>query len=77
MEKISWRGWEYNVRMRTSLFWAITQRVVVIYYRRFGTTYRYHPQGSRIQNIQKFLNPEDGTYNLSRNVRKILPPLAA
>jgi len=27
-------------RMRTALFWVITQRVVVVYYRRFGTTYR-------------------------------------
>ena len=26
--------------MRTALFWVITQRVVVISYRRFGTTYR-------------------------------------
>jgi len=28
--------------MRTALFWVITQRVVVIPYRRFGTTYRSH-----------------------------------
>jgi hypothetical protein len=27
-------------RMRTALFWVITQRLVVIYYRHFGTTYR-------------------------------------
>jgi len=26
--------------MRTALFWAITQRVVLISYRRFGTSYR-------------------------------------
>jgi len=26
-------------RLRTVLFWAITQRLVVIFYRRFGTTY--------------------------------------
>ena len=32
--------------MRTALFWVITQRVVVIYYRRFGTSYRSHLQGS-------------------------------
>ena len=25
---------------RTALFWVITQRVEIIYYRRFGTTYR-------------------------------------
>ena len=35
--------------MRTAFFWAITQRVVVIPYRRFGTTYRYYLQRSRIQ----------------------------
>jgi hypothetical protein len=28
--------------MRTVLFWAITLRIVVIPYRRFGTTYRSH-----------------------------------
>jgi len=27
------------------LFWVITQRVVVIPYWRFGTTYRFHVQG--------------------------------
>jgi len=35
--------------VRTALFWAITQRVAVISYRRFGTTYRSHIEGSRIQ----------------------------
>ena len=30
--------------MRTALFWVITQRVVVISYRRFGSTYRSHLQ---------------------------------
>jgi hypothetical protein len=30
---------------RTALFWVITQRVVVIYYRRFGTTYRVSSAG--------------------------------
>jgi len=33
---------------RPANFWVITQRVVVIYYRRFGTTYRSHLEGSRI-----------------------------
>jgi len=36
---------------RTALFWVITQRVKVISYGRFGTTYRPRPQGSRIQNL--------------------------
>ena len=35
--------------MRTALFWVITQRVMVISGRRFGTTYRSHHHGSRIQ----------------------------
>jgi hypothetical protein len=35
--------------MRTVLLWAITQRVVGVYYRRFGTTYRSHLQGSEIR----------------------------
>ena len=54
--------------MRTVFFWAITQRVVVIPYRRFGTTYRTDLQGSVF---------EDGTDRLSRNVRKELALLAA
>ena len=33
--------------MRSALFWVITQHRVVIPYRRFGTTYRSHLQGSR------------------------------
>ena len=36
-----------EARLRTALFWVITKRVVVIYCRRFGTTYRSHPQGER------------------------------
>jgi len=34
--------------MRIALFWDITQRVEVIYYRRFGTSHRFHLQGSRV-----------------------------
>ena len=34
------------------LFWVITQWVVVISYRCFGTTYRSCPQGSRITQIK-------------------------
>ena len=43
--------------------WDITQRIVVIPYRRFGTTYRSHLQGSRMKtrtledgNDKKFIN---------------------
>jgi len=35
-------------KMRIALFWVIRQQVVVISYRRFGTTYRSHLQKSRI-----------------------------
>jgi hypothetical protein len=34
-------------KTRSALFWDITQRRVVILYRRFGTTYMFHLQGSR------------------------------
>jgi len=34
-----------RIYIRTELFCVITQRVVVILYRRFGTTYRSHFQG--------------------------------
>ena len=34
--------------MLTPLFWVITQRVMTIYYRRFGTTCRSYLEGSRI-----------------------------
>ena len=33
--------------MRTAFFWAITQQVVIVPYRHFGSTYRAHLQGSR------------------------------
>jgi hypothetical protein len=32
--------------LRSTLFWGITQRVVVVLYRRFGTTYQFHLQRS-------------------------------
>jgi len=57
--------------MRTALFWAITQRVVEIPYRRFGTTCQSHLRRSG------FLTLEDFTDMLSRNVGKELPLLAA
>ena len=42
--------------LRIGIFWAITQRVVVIPYRRFGTTYRSHLQVPKIQDW--ILDPE-------------------
>jgi hypothetical protein len=38
MEEVEWL-------LRTSLFWVVTQRVVVICYRLFGTAYRFRLQG--------------------------------
>jgi len=45
--------------LRSALFWEIVQRMAVIPYWRFGTSYR--------------LTIEDGTDRLSRNVGKKLP----
>jgi len=39
---------EKCLAMRNAIFRTITQRVVAIPYRRFGTTYRSHIRGSRI-----------------------------
>ena len=36
-----------KIAVRTALFWAVTQCVVVIYYQRFGTTRWSHLQWSR------------------------------
>ena len=47
---------------RTALFWAVTQRVVVIPYLRFGTPYRSHLQGRFLG----FLTLADGTDRLPR-----------
>ena len=44
-----WWWWWSTPDLTTALFWIITQRVGVIYYRRFGTTYRSHLQGSRVR----------------------------
>jgi hypothetical protein len=44
-------------QMRTVFFWVITQRVVVIYYRRFGTTYL---PSSRLKNQVRYSGPLRG-----------------
>jgi len=52
--KVLWAGYALyrtTVLLRSALFWEITQRIVVIPYRRFGTSYRSHFQGSEIQGI--------------------------
>ena len=69
--------------LRTELFWVIPQRVVVISYLHFGTTYRFHLQWAEESNNlsdsssggQEFFDswhPEDGTDRLSRNVGKTI-----
>ena len=50
---------------RTSLFWNITQRVMVIPYRHCGTTYRFHLQGSIILG---YCTLEDGTDRLFQHI---------
>ena len=62
-----------NMNVRTALFGVITQRVVLISYRRFGSTYRFHLHGPEIQNPFGLITPKDGTDRLSRNVGKKLP----
>jgi hypothetical protein len=43
--------------MKYALFWDIAQSRVAIPYRRFGTTYRSHLQGSRNPKRKGLLNP--------------------
>ena len=64
------------VTLRPAFFWDITQRMVVIPYRRFGTNYRSHLQGSKIKK-ERFLTTEDRTDRMSRNVGKKLPLYSA
>jgi hypothetical protein len=50
--------------LSSALFWDVTQRIIVIHYRRFGTTSRSHLQGSRFKNLfLDFLPLEDGNYH--------------
>ena len=55
---------------RSALFWEITQPILVILYRRFGTTQRSDLQGLTIQK-------EDGTDRFYRNAGKELSLYAA
>ena len=57
-----------SLHLSTAFFWAITQRIVVIPYRHFGSTYR--------SPILGFLTLENGKDRLSRNVGKELPLFA-
>jgi hypothetical protein len=47
-QNVFWFRASAAMLMRSALFWDITRRRVVIVYRRFGTTYRSHLQGSGI-----------------------------
>jgi hypothetical protein len=47
-ERLHYNANRIGKMLRTALFWVITQPVVVICYRRFGTTYR-----SRLQEFKK------------------------
>jgi hypothetical protein len=38
--------------IRLALFWAFTQILMVIAYRRFGTTYRSHPERPGIRKME-------------------------
>jgi hypothetical protein len=56
--------------MRTAVFWTLTQRVVVIRYRRFGITSRDHLQGL-ILNMGPTGCPETSVRNYHYSLRKI------
>jgi hypothetical protein len=58
--------------MRIALFWVITQRVVVISYRCFGTTYRFHLQGTL--KIGQIGCPETSLWNYQICRQKQLTP---
>jgi len=63
-----------DVGLRTALFWSITQRVVDIPYRRFGTT--YWSRLSRVKN-KRFLTLDGRNGTCPRNFGKELPLRAA
>ena len=62
---------------RSALFWDVTQRRVVVLYRRFGTTYLPRLEASISQFFLDVWTLEDGTHMLSRNVATELPVDAA
>jgi hypothetical protein len=60
-------------------FWAITQRVLVILYRRFGTHIGAIPKGQPVlsSRVKDVVTLENGNDRLSRNIDKELLLLAA
>jgi len=61
--------------MWTGRFWAITQRKIIIPYRRFETTCPLHLTFQESKNLG-FLTLEGGTENFSRDIGNKLPLLA-
>jgi hypothetical protein len=55
--------------IKTAVFWGITRRHVVTDYRRFGTTYRSHPHGSRIPVGKLFGLPPSSGYKQFRKTQ--------
>ena len=47
--------WLNSLWMRSALFWDITQPMLAIPYRRFGTTYESHLKGQGIQEKSRYL----------------------
>jgi len=62
----------YNNLKRSSLFWDVTQTRMVVSYRHFGITYRYHPQrSSRPFNMELIGCPETSVNNYQSTRRNI------
>jgi len=55
---------QYNIHLRSMLFWDVRQHRLAVIYRRFGTNFRHHLQESSIP--RRTL--EDVIDTLSRNV---------
>ena len=53
--------------MKTEPFWAITQQVVVIPYRRFKTTYWSHIEGTKIQDGSFLDSKSFGTPDMTQS----------
>jgi len=55
----------FSRSVRSLLFWDVMQRRLVVSYRRFGTTCRYHPEGSSSANLRlpTACTPRDESYH--------------
>jgi hypothetical protein len=64
-DSLALNGW---LNLRIALFWVITQRVVVISHRLFGTAYRIACPETSVRDYHCSLrdNPEEGRYHLLR-----------